>query len=150
VACPEARGPGAVPAMCVDAGSSPFCVDDSECTMGQNGRCLHDSVLPPCDFFCSYDACFTDSDCPSGEPCGCRASATDTAPNTCLAGSQCRVNSDCGSDGYCSPSMGCAMAYFCHTAADTCLDDSDCDGGLCLYETTVSHWQCGDACVPPP
>jgi len=155
VACPEERGPGTVPAACIDSGS--YCVADPQCTMGNNGRCQYVYPLPNCYLECSYDACFTDSDCPAPEPCGCRASATDSAPNTCLAGSECRVDSDCGSGGYCSPSMGpyggsCGIAYFCHTAADTCLDDSDCDGGLCLYDKAASHWACagGDGCVPPP
>jgi hypothetical protein len=157
VACPEERGPSTVPAACIDSGSPPYCLSDSQCTMGNNGRCQHVYPLPGCFFECSYDACFTDSDCPAPEPCGCRASATDSAPNTCLAGSECRVDADCGSGGYCSPSMGpysgsCGIAYFCHTAVDTCLDDSDCDGGLCRYDTTAGHWACadGDGCVPPP
>ena len=156
--CPTERGPGALPSGCdYDAGPKPACLADTDCTQGINGRCMHPDLVPVfCAVACSYDQCESDSDCPSGEPCSCRASGTDNAANVCLGGSQCRTDSDCGPGGYCSPSAGfgafnCDTAYFCHTASDTCIDDSDCDGQLCQYDTTAAHWKCGGpTCAPPP
>jgi hypothetical protein len=120
--------------------------------MGVNGRCL---PAPPvnCDSACSYDECTNDADCGS-VPCDCRSSATDSAANTCLVGSNCQVDSDCGVGGYCSPSgvaTSCAIAYFCHTANDTCTDSGDCpDGRLCHYDPEVAAWACGLACAQAP
>jgi len=149
-ACPAGRAPGALPsADCNYDASPPACLHDSDCTMGTNGRCEHSDLIPAvCVVACSYDACSTDSDCPSKEPCSCRSSATSNAANVCLTGSDCRVNADCGSGGYCSPSAGygsygCGVAYFCHTAADTCVDDTDCESQQCQYDDTAGHWRCG-------
>jgi hypothetical protein len=67
----------------------------------------------------------------------------------------CRVDTDCGAQGYCSPSSGTSICgdslagYYCHTASDECIDDSDClqnpnNAGIpgCVYSTTDSHWVC--------
>jgi hypothetical protein len=60
----------------------------------------------------------------------------------------CRVDADCGAEGYCSPSpltaiCGDSLAgYYCHTAPDLCIDDSDCSGEGCVYSTTNSRWEC--------
>jgi hypothetical protein len=157
-ACPQQRGPGMLPSGCPwDAGLMPMCLHDSDCTQGNSGRCLPATLTPlPCAVACSYDECFADTDCPSNQPCDCRQSATDNAPNTCVGGSQCRIDSDCGPGRYCSPSAGygsfnCGYAYFCHTAADTCVNDTDCDSGRCQYDSTAGHWHCGGPlCAPPP
>jgi hypothetical protein len=156
--CPQQRGPGMLPTQCsYDAGPPPACLRDSDCTQGNNGRCLHPDLTPPvCEVACSYDQCFTDSDCPAMEPCDCRPSATSSVANVCFGGSHCRIDSDCGPGGYCSPSEGygafnCYVAYFCHTPADTCVNDTDCDSGKCQYDSTAAHWRCGGPmCAPPP
>jgi hypothetical protein len=157
-ACPQQRAPGMLPPLCnYDAGSPEACLHDSDCTQGNNGRCMHPDLTPAvCVLACSYDECFTDSDCPASVPCTCRASATESTPNTCVGGSGCRVDADCGPGGYCSPSAGygsfqCGVAYFCHTANDTCVNDTDCDAAKCQYDSAAGHWRCGGpSCAPPP
>jgi hypothetical protein len=76
------------------------------------------------------------------------------------------LDSDCGPDGYCSPSIegNCFFGqspYFCHTARDTCTDDSDCpsvdaEAGSCpivtpcAYDTGEQRWACTQlTCCPP-
>jgi hypothetical protein len=157
-ACPQQRGPGMLTSQCMyDAGPPQPCLSDSDCTQGNNGRCMHPEYTPAiCTTGCSYDACFSDSDCPTMQPCDCRPSATSNTANACVGGSQCRIDSDCGPGGYCSPSQGygpfqCGIAYFCHTQADTCVNDTDCDSGRCQFDGTAKHWQCGGpTCAPPP
>jgi hypothetical protein len=60
----------------------------------------------------------------------------------------CRLDADCAC-GYCSPTEGtrCVyetgfVGYYCHTRTDTCINDSDCDGGLCEYSPLLDHWAC--------
>jgi hypothetical protein len=131
-----------------------LCHLDSDCTAGTNGRCSgngHDG----CN--CTYDTCTSDANCPSGTLCACRnPSRNDQGANVCLP-SNCRVDADCGPGGYCSPSFdpGCGAysgvtGWFCHTAADTCTNDSDCtgqdfgftEGNYCGFFPQVGHWQC--------
>lgn len=80
---------------------------------------------------------------------------------SCVTGGNCATDSDCGAGGYCSPgafSSFCAVPiYFCHTAGDTCLDDSTCgpaDGSTilqtCNYDTQAGHFACSDTCIAPP
>jgi hypothetical protein len=139
--CPSQRGPG------VGAGGC----SDSECDGGINGRCIYVGL----SLGCTYDECFTDSDCPPGPggPCICRLSPSE--PNSCASGN-CVVDSSCGSGNYCSLSFtACAfVTYFCHTPSDTCIDDTDCadfdagdqsappTGGICAYDSHVAHWVC--------
>jgi hypothetical protein len=50
--------------------------------------------------------------------------------NQCKKGN-CRIDSDCGPGGYCSPATdacGAVLGYYCHTAADECVNDDDCAG----------------------
>ncbi len=62
----------------------------------------------------------------------------------------CRVDSDCGANGFCSPtatSDGCGevAGYYCHTAADSCTNDSDCEGVdsmECIWVDGDSRWEC--------
>ncbi len=104
VPCPQQRGEDPMP-YCVPAGdggcAGNTCNSDSYCTMGTNGRCGR--WFLPGIATCSYDQCFSDSDCPGGLPCECRTSVTDDAPNICANGGNCSVDSDCGPGGYCSP-----------------------------------------------
>jgi len=157
--CPSQRGAGVVPTSCAYEAGAVGCLQDSDCTQGKNGRCNASGgpVVIPCPYpSCSYDACETDSDCAAKTACDCRSSATDGAPNYCATGSNCAVDSDCGPGGYCSPggftdSFCNIPTYFCHTAADTCLDDSDCCNFLpCSFDHNVGHFACGGACAPPP
>jgi hypothetical protein len=96
-----------------------------------------------------------DSDCPGGQTCACHgAPYTDSAGNECVKGN-CRIDADCGAKGYCSPSSRTGICgdslggYYCHTAADLCIDDSDCPQSAtvvgspgCVYSTTNSRWEC--------
>jgi hypothetical protein len=106
---------------------------------------------------CTYDACFTDSDCPApaGPASGPVVCACENGfrsdNNVCIQGN-CQVDADCDAKGlhWCSPTLGSCgnytgfQGYYCHTPEDQCLDDADCsaNGGYCAYEPTVGHWAC--------
>ncbi|HEY1695248.1 MAG TPA: hypothetical protein VGG39_23935 [Polyangiaceae bacterium] len=157
--CPTARGP-APPTQPYGPGVASTCSSDSECTSGAEGRCFPaEGLVGPGG--CSYDECLTDSDC-SGAPCVCRTSASDDSANVCAPGGNCALDSDCGPGGFCSPSQLCygALAYYCHTASDACINDADCPpvdagGGCdvpqnCVYDPQAQHWACShQACCPP-
>ena len=130
------------------------CLKDADCTTGLNGRCVAFLGKPS---FCSYDACKADTECGSASVCACR-NAPNFSANTCFHGN-CQVDADCGSGGYCSPSavsldIYCNMGvpqgsygYFCHTAADECVDDADCPPtpmgqGACFFQPDKAHWGC--------
>jgi hypothetical protein len=171
--CPAQRGPGPsgqpYPTCTYEAGSvcpadhATTCSSDSECTAGVNGRCFpFEGLVGPGG--CSYDECFTDSNCGPKTPCSCRSSSTDNSANVCDVGGNCAVDSDCGPGGYCSfsdPILNNGAAnvcygpylYYCHTASDTCINDSDCgplDSGtppespanVCAYNTQDNRWEC--------
>jgi hypothetical protein len=183
--CPSQRGPGPSCATTICA-SQPYppgvattCSSDSQCTAGRNGRCFpFEGLVGPGG--CSYDECFSDSNCGERTPCLCRSSSADNSANVCDAGGNCAVDSDCGSGGYCSPSMEtCSSAapevevqdnyagpnpYYCHTASDLCINDSDCaslDAGTattsscpiytpCAYNVQDKRWECTQfSCCPP-
>lgn len=139
------------------------CHTHQDCTSGLNGRCVgngHDG------WRCDYDECLTDSDC-TGDAgagrmvCAC-SSGFRSDNNVCLAGN-CRTDADCGANGYCSPTLGdCGKyggltaysGYYCHTAADECVDDADCGGDgsygtpYCAYSPITGHWACSSTnCV---
>jgi hypothetical protein len=155
-ACPSAR-----PASTCDPGSGgppAACAADAECTTGVNGRCVGN---PRDGCRCNYDACSADTECTLGGPCECRlASRGASGANVCIAGN-CRVDADCGAGGYCSPTLGSCgdfgglAGYYCHTAADQCVDDADCatilDGGFlgqrpyCMYARETGRWVCSNA-----
>jgi hypothetical protein len=156
--CPATRAPGTLAPGCADAGfTTGDCYADSDCTKGTNGRCnVGANIVSACADFCSYDTCFSDKDCTANVPCDCRASASDNAANACMTGSNCRVDADCGPNGFCSPSgvSNCSKAYFCHTPADFCIDDSDCVGKVPPGETPACNyvnqaWRCGSTCSLP-
>jgi hypothetical protein len=140
----------APPGNCSFGGGVGACSMDSDCTTGTNGRCvMNNGGAVFCR--CSYDECTHDSDCATGELCACHGSAFLTGGNTCIPG-DCRVDSDCGAGGYCSPTHGTSgcggvTGYYCHTATDTCVDDSDCTGSggpmVCAYSTANHRWECG-------
>jgi len=165
--CPSQRGSGGPDLQQVCPTPPPpttvCCSSDAQCD-GNNGRCLN---FGHAGQQCTYDECFTDSNCPSGAPCICRSSPTDNTANVCEPGGNCVVDSDC-SGRYCSPSPSPAeeecggtspylFPYYCHTAMDTCVDDSDCfvDGRgpfFCVYEPQARHWACSSPPAPdcPP
>jgi len=160
--CPSQRGPG--PSCAGTMCSS--CSSDSQCTAGVNGRCFPwEGLVGPGG--CSYDECLTDSDCGARTPCLCRSSSTDNSANVCDVGGNCAVDSDCGPGGYCSPSAQVApnqptnvcwgsTPYYCHTASDLCINESDCappDAGpptpfptyTCAYNPQDNRWECTQA-----
>ena len=142
---------------CTAGCSSPqfTCTSDSACAdAGANGRCINQGGPAGCG--CTYDRCAGDTDCPSGQTCGCHGSPyTFGGGSTCVPGN-CRVDADCGTGGYCSPSpaMPCNMTgwdycqglgYYCHTPTDWCMNDSDCGVGAgsgCVYSASNGDWEC--------
>jgi hypothetical protein len=169
--CPSQRGPG--PSGQPYSGFySTTCSTDSQCTAGRNGRCFpNEGLVGPGG--CSYDECFTDSNCGARTPCLCRSSSTDNGANVCDIGGNCAVDSDCGPGGYCSPSVRVApnqptnvcwgsTPYYCHATSDLCVNDSDCaplDAGppttssptyTCAYNPQDSRWECTQAVCALP
>jgi len=66
VQCPSQRAPGP---SCANTTCST-CSSDSQCKAGVNGRCFPwEGLVGPGG--CSYDECFTDSNCGSKIPCLC-------------------------------------------------------------------------------
>jgi hypothetical protein len=145
--CDDVRGPGSANP---DFGGA--CGADAECTEGDNGRCVDFRG----DQQCTYDECFADADCPGMGVCECGGGFWSDN-NVCLNDGNCRTDADCGEGGACSPTLGSCgnysgvAAYYCHTAADECVDDADCTGlpgGYCAYNPAAGHWMCSDAqCV---
>jgi hypothetical protein len=136
-----------------DAGDIPSpknseCETDAQCTSGLNGRCIVGRGS-----YCTYDTCFEDSDCGTGSMCLCGSSTW--LGNSCSQAG-CRVDADCPGS-WCSPTFGTCgnytgvVGYACHTAADECVDDADCEngpGGYCAYSPMVAHWLCSTSqCV---
>lgn len=129
------------------------CATHEACTDGANGRCIgnsHDG------WYCSYDECFTDSECGADAVCQCEGGFRGDH-NICLAGN-CVTDSDCGDTGFCSPSFGdCGdyfgtIGWFCHTCDDECVNDADCGGDpsgfgqpYCMYDGAVGHWRCSNS-----
>ncbi|MBK8171620.1 MAG: hypothetical protein IPK60_14905 [Sandaracinaceae bacterium] len=147
IECSHDRPPGSMP-----TGTIATCMSDVECTDGINGRCSgngHDG------WRCTYDECFADTDCPAMNICSCDG-ASRSGANICVVGN-CQTDSDCGT-GFCSPTLGSCghylgpVGWYCHTCADTCINDSDCSGdaggGYCAFDPIVGHWGCQTAeCV---
>ncbi len=125
----------------------PFvnCTAHSDCTDGANGRCLEGRG----GWDCSYDGCFSDDDC--NFTCLCEGGFRGDY-NICLSSGGCNVDADCGAGNYCSPTYGSCgnyagtVAYYCHTAEDECINDSDCGGGsfYCAFDLVVGRWSCKD------
>jgi hypothetical protein len=168
--CTSQRGPGPATQPYSQGTASPLapdaggCTSDADCKSGVNGRCFPFEGEVGSGG-CSYDECFTDSECGAGATCACRTSPTDNGANVCQPKGNCVTDADCGPGGYCSPSLSDCHAqptYDCHTASDTCVNDIDCagmpaDAGSC--ETIKScvfggvagpHWACSatTCCLP--
>jgi hypothetical protein len=137
-----------------DAGKDP-CSVDGDCVAGNNGRCVKQK--------CSYDECYADTDCATGEICLCRDAEElipdlafapgDAKPtNTvCAAAPECKIDNECGSGGFCSPSYDPSTGKFtfhCHVPADECTNNEDCicpndnNTDLCRFDDSKSHWAC--------
>jgi hypothetical protein len=136
-------------------GGGPTCMVDGDCGAGNAGRCIKGQ--------CSYDACYQDKDCASGEVCLCR-DAEDIIPDiaiapgqfkptntVCAAAPTCTIDNDCGSGGFCSPSYDPTtgkFTYACHLPDDECTNDDDCScpadnrTDLCWFDPTKGHWAC--------
>jgi len=125
------------------------CQVHADCTDGDNGRCTgngHDG------WYCTYDECFVDGDCE--HVCACEGGFRSDF-NHCIGGN-CRTDADCGRGGFCSPSLGScghydkADGYWCHTAEDECVDDTDCGtqpgdfGPYCAWSAELGHWACSN------
>lgn len=122
------------------------CTRDADCTAGTNGRCT--PRLGPAGCGCSYDTCTSDGDCSAATSCICRATPDSYEANFCVS-SNCRVDADCGSNGYCSPSCGGSGGIYCRTAADTCVDDSECPlDTTCNFDSERRSWTCSSCPVP--
>ena len=126
-----------------DAAGRP-CTTDSQCRSdgGLPGYCFGGA--------CTADECLTDDDCAGEDVCVCSSPNGGSAVanrNSCVRGN-CRVDGDCGASGYCIPSAGlCGInGFYCHTAADTCVDPAiDCGpscGSGCAYFSDKGAFAC--------
>ncbi|HTA20155.1 MAG TPA: hypothetical protein VK989_12740 [Polyangia bacterium] len=156
VACPTDRP--AATCMHLALGGVPLnggdCTNDGDCVSGPNGRCDPSSTNDGACDRCSYDQCFTDTDCAGRGLCDCRTGPY-TGANVCTSGN-CRVDADCGVGGYCSPSTSrcpgspdpASIGYFCRTSKDTCVEDADCtsttESQQCRFDAAAGHWRCID------
>jgi hypothetical protein len=124
-----------------------------------------DPSTATCGTHCLYEECTSDDDCGSGSACFCSDDATYCgggyatscpllgADSVCACGvanqckkGNCRTDADCGQDGYCSPAIddcGHVLGYYCHTAADECVNDEDCPGADAGPQATLG-------CLPDP
>lgn len=134
-------------------GASPdpmVCTTDADCVSGANGRCISGRLATK---FCTYDACFDDTDCESGSVCQCSPATQTSVGNHCSAPG-CRIDADCPGS-FCSPTFGTCgnysgvIGYACHTTADECVDDTDCigkgPGAYCMHDPMVGHWICSSS-----
>jgi hypothetical protein len=129
-------------------GGVPSCTTDTDCTAIFSSLyryCVHGQ--------CAFDQCLTDSDCGSTGVCACSSDYyggnISYHPNFCVP-ANCRLDSDCGPGGYCSPSRGyCGtfQGFYCHTAADSCVDPTvdcqSCGFNACTYSPAVAAFTCG-------
>jgi hypothetical protein len=130
-------------------GGAIACTTDGDCPPCANGQldhCVVEPFLQP-SMQCVCDECNTDQDCSGLSVCGCNEPiwANYIGVNLCIAAGNCRVDADCGPGGFCSlsPFQCGAGGYYCHTAADTCLDLGDCPGGTgCVYSLAAGAWTC--------
>jgi hypothetical protein len=143
--CPVMEPP-ASPSPCGMIGTGS-CKTDSECSDGEDGRCV--LSLPSANCSCTYDACFADPDCPGGGVCACSGSYSG---NACVSGN-CHVDADCGVGGYCSPVIaacsGAVIGYQCHSQQDACVIDADCGVGWeCVFFPNTG-WACSPGASCP-
>lgn len=112
-----------------DGGYAGNCKTDADCTASPNGYCSLPSgagnILPTCS--CNY-GCIRDEDCGAGRICFCGNPVGYCAPAT-----NCTTDHDCGGSFSCMTYVtnpGCGgTAFACQTAADNCVNDTDCAVG---------------------
>ncbi len=133
-------------------GGAVTCATDSDCPPCQNGQldhCVSEYLSTGSSNRCLCDECNSDQDCGNMDVCACdRAFWTNYISGNLCVGGNCRVDADCGPSGFCSPALGACggRGYYCHTAADTCLNDTDCAAGiLCDYSVVTGVWSCSTA-----
>jgi len=144
-ACTPTPADANAPTFTYGASGTP-CTSDAQCGSdgGLPGHCLRGA--------CTIDECLTDDDCGGGGVCACSSHLPNGVlrnMNRCVQGN-CRIDSDCGTGGYCVPSGGLCFSpagFFCHTAADTCVDPTiDCPSA-CISACSYFPDRGGFACV---
>jgi hypothetical protein len=148
--CLQAGGPA-----CSFFCSYDDCTQDSDCPANAPCACRPSSSDSAPNACATGSNCRVDADCgtggfcsPSlvGSPCGCNSEIFCQADS----GSSC---GETGPDGVmksvpCSCNGNCGHGYFCHTAGDSCLNDSDCVGGYCNFDLTSQAWICTGLSCP--
>jgi hypothetical protein len=122
------------------------CFSDSDCEAGVPCTCRPSASSGEANVCWAGGNCRVDSDCGANGYCSpslvdvgfCQCTGSPLlcgdSGATCYAGSE-EVPCDCGDS--------CGHAYYCHSACDDCIDDSDCDGGAtCNYDVLSQHWAC--------
>ena len=124
-------------------GVNGTCVEDSECTDADHGRCLLEPLGGECG--CIY-SCETDADCGEDQACMCRGNWSVCLPADCKTDDDCGEGSMCTievSDGSCGASSG---RLTCTTPADSCGSGSDCSyPNACVK---LADDECGFRCEP--
>jgi hypothetical protein len=130
------------------------CFSDSDCDAGVPCACRASSSDS------AANQCMTGGDCRVDGDCGSNGFCSPSLVGVSLC--QCPGAPDlCGDSGLprcyagttevpCECGDRCGHAYYCHTACDQCVDDSDCDGGAtCNYDIITHGWTC-QTCWPIP
>lgn len=124
-------------------GVNGTCVEDSECTDADHGRCLPDPWGGGCG--CTY-TCETDADCGGDQACMCRGNWSVCLPADCKTDDDCGEGSMCTvevTDNSCGTSAG---RLTCTTPADSCGSGSDCSYlNACIK---LEDDACGFRCEP--
>ncbi len=144
-------GPSSTPYPIAQDGSFIGCNSDSDCPPcpnGQRDHCFGEPSLPSFQY-CACDQCNSDQDCGATGACVCNATGWSNMPlGTRCVSANCRVDADCGPGGFCSPTPNIerlcySPGYYCHTAADQCVNDTDCGSAeVCSYSSATGAWSC--------
>jgi hypothetical protein len=137
------------PIACVIGCSYDECFDDTGCPSPAPCECRVSADSPDANHCETNSTCQVDDDCGPGgfcspseldQFCFCPSTALCTPDDHCYAGTM-EVPCACGD--------ACGHGYFCHTKDDTCIDDEDCAGGTCSFDTVTRNWHCV-SCWPIP
>jgi hypothetical protein len=126
------------------------CAADADCPGGAPCQCRASETDGAPNRCQTASNCTVDADCGPGgfcspsvvdDFCFCPSTALCAPSDKCYAGTT-EVRCACGDS--------CGHGYFCHTKADTCLDDEDCGtSGSCNFDKLAGRWQCA-LCWPIP